>query len=323
MALLAWALHDVDARSMLGHVRRASPVWLAASVLLATLTFPLRTMRWRVILRDAAGRPFPWRPLWHATAIGFMANNLFPARVGELARAYVASRELPARFTTALASVGVERVFDGLVLLGLMALAIAAPSSPAHAGLGGAPLSRVATVASGAFLAALGLALLVAHRPAPWLRALQAVTHRTLPRRLADRVSHLALGVVEGLAVLKNPARFGAVVAWSLVLWLVNATSFVAGFLAFGLPAPPEGALLLQGVIAIGVAVPAAPSGTGVFEAATRATLVAYGVAAEQAVAYALTYHLTTFVPIVLLGLYSLSRTHVRLRELGRARAAV
>lgn len=323
VALLVWALHDVDARSLAGYVRHSDPLWLAVTVILATLTFPIRTLRWRIILRDPDGARLPWTPLWHATAIGFMANNLLPARVGELARAWVASRGLPVRFTTALASVGVERVFDGLVLLALMALAIAAPSFPAEAAPGGVALSRVATASAVLFGAALVLALLVVHRPAPWLAMLAAVSHRVLPARVADRLTHLAQGVVGGLAVLKSPTRFGAVAVWSFVLWLVNAAAFVACFRAFDLAVPSEGALLVQGVIAMGVAIPSSPSGAGVFEAATRLALVAYAVDPGRAVAYALTYHVTTFVPIVLLGLYSLARTHVGLGELRRAKAEV
>ena len=112
--LLAWALHGVDARAVLAHMRHADPLLFAAAIALATATFPLRAVRWRVILRDARGAAVPTGPLWHATAVGFMANNLLPARAGEFARAYLANRQLPVRFTTALASIAVERVFDGL-----------------------------------------------------------------------------------------------------------------------------------------------------------------------------------------------------------------
>src|SRR5204862_522728 len=83
--------------------------------------------------RALAGRPLPLAAVWDAVAIGFMANNLLPARAGEFARAWVASRNTPVRFTTALGSIGVERVFDGLTMLGLMAVAIAAPSFPRDA----------------------------------------------------------------------------------------------------------------------------------------------------------------------------------------------
>jgi hypothetical protein len=309
-------LHRIDLREVWAHTRSADRVWLLVTVILATATFPLRTIRWRLILRDVDGHRFPWLPLWHATAIGFMANNLLPARAGEVARAYVATRQLPVRFTTALASIGVERVFDGLVMLGLMAVAIAAPSFPANAHVGGRSLSALATSAAAAFGALLLVALVVVHRPAPWLSLFARVARRLLPARAAERVVHEADGLIAGLTVLKSPARFGGVVFWSLVLWLTNAAAFAACFRAFHLGVPATAALLLQGIIGFGVAVPSTPGYAGVFEAATLVTLQVYGVNASRAVSYALTYHITTFLPITLLGLWSLSRLHLRLREL-------
>jgi uncharacterized protein (TIRG00374 family) len=316
VALLAWVLQDVSPRAVIAYARGANISLLLLAVFLATATFPLRTIRWRLILRDAGGQPLPWLPLWHATAIGFMANNLLPARAGEVARAYVAGREMPVRFTTALGSVGVERVFDALIMLALMAVAIAAPSFPANTVVQGRSLSGLATAAAVIFGAILLLALVVVHRPAPWLALLGRITHRLLPTRIADRLTHWAEGIVEGLSVLKSPARFAGVVLWSLVLWGTNAAAFAVCFRAFGLPVPLEAALLLQGIIGFGVAVPSTPGFVGVFEAATRITLGIYAVDASRAVSYALTYHLTTFLPITLLGLWSLSRLHLRLGEL-------
>jgi len=309
-------LHGINAREVVEHARRADPMLLLLAVALATATFPLRTIRWRLILRDVDGHRFPWLPLWHATAIGFMANNLLPARAGEVARAYAARRQLPVRFTTALASVGVERVFDGLVMLGLMAVAIAAPSFPTHTAVSGRSVSALATTAALLFGGVLVLALVVVHRPAPWLSLLGRIARRLFPARAAERLIHWADGIVAGLVVLKSPARFAGVVLWSLVLWLVNAAAFAVCFRAFGLTLPLEAALLLQGIIGFGVAVPSTPGFVGVFEAATRVTLAVYGVDPSRAVSYALTYHLTTFLPITLLGLWSLSRLHLRLGEL-------
>jgi len=252
-------LHRIDLRQVWDDARHADALFLLAAVALATATFPLRTIRWRLILRDVDGHRFPRLPLWHATAIGFMANNLLPARAGEVARAYVATRQMPVRFTTALASIGVERVFDGLMMLALMALAIAAPSFPRHALVGGRSLSTVATTAAVLFGAVLVLALIVVHRPAPWLALLGRITSRLLPATAAARVTHWAEGIVAGLEVLKSPARFGGVVLWSLVLWLTNAAAFAVCFRAFGIHVPAEAALLLQGIIGFGVAVPSTP----------------------------------------------------------------
>src|SRR5213592_4542177 len=306
-ALLVWVLYKIDPRQVWSYAQHANFWLLLLAVVVATVTFPVRAIRWRLILRDGDGRPFPWMPLWHATTIGFMANNLLPARAGEVARAYVASRQLPVRFTTALGSIGVERVFDALVMLGLMAVAIAAPSFPAHALVRGRSLSAIAASTAALFAVLLLIALLVAHRPAPWLALFARMARRLLPAHVAERVVHGADGIVAGLAVLKSPARFAGVVLWSLVLWVKNAAAFAICFRAFGLDVPLEAALLLQGIIGFGVAVPSTPSFIGVFEAATLVTLQFYGVDSSLAVSYALTYHVTTFIPITLLGFWSLS----------------
>ena len=322
VALLAWVLHRINLREVWEYARHANSWLLLATVTLATVTFPVRAIRWRLILRDADGHRFPLLPLWHATAIGFMANNLLPARAGEFARAYVATRQLPVPFTTALASIGVERVFDALVMLGLMAVAIAAPSFPAHALVGGRSFSAVAGSAALVFGAVLLLAVLVVHRPAPWLAFFERIARRLLPAPAAGRVMQWAEGIVAGLTVLKSPTRLAGVVAWSLVLWLKNAAAFAVCFRAFGLDVPLEAALLLQGIIGFGVAVPSTPGFVGVFEAATLLTLRLYGVDSSLAVSYALTYHVTTFIPITLLGFWSLSRLHLGLRDLSAARSA-
>jgi glycosyltransferase 2 family protein len=323
IGLLAWALHGVDARALVDTVRRANPWLIVVTIALATLTFPLRAIRWRLILRGVGGSRLPLGPLWHATAIGFMANNLLPVRAGEFARAYAVRQAAGGgvRFTTALASIGVERVFDGLVLVGLLTLALVVPSFPHRATIGGTSLSALATAAAALFAGMLLVALLVVHRPGPWLALLRRVAHAVLPARHADRVTHVALGLVAGLDVLKSPARFLGVVGWSLVLWLVNAASFTVCFWAFGLSVPSEGALLLQGIIGFGVALPSSPGFVGVFEAATRATLALYGVDATRAVSYALAYHAGTFLPITLLGLASLSRMRLHLADLRTASA--
>src|SRR5438034_1138874 len=322
VAFLAWAVRGTQWSDVLAGLRAVDPLLLVLTVALATLTFPIRLIRWRVILRDERERPLPWLPLWHAVAIGFMANNLLPARAGEFARAYVASRQLPVRFTTALGSIGVERVFDALVMLGLMALAIASPSFPAHSTLLDTPLSRLAGRAALLFGAMFVVALVVVLRPTPWLALFERVTRTVLPARLAARVAGMAEGLVAGLTVLKRPGRFGAMLFWSLVLWLTNAASFAVCFRAFGLQVPIEGSLLLQGILGFAVAVPASAGFFGVFEKATQLTLQLYGISPSLALAYAVAYHVSTFLPITLLGLRSLASVHLHLGDLGRARTA-
>jgi glycosyltransferase 2 family protein len=321
-AFLAWAVRGTHWDEVLAGLKSVDLLLLLASAAIATLTFPLRTIRWQVMLRQEDGAPYPWRALWHAVAIGFMANNVLPARAGEFGRAFVVSRQVPVRFTTALASIGVERVFDALVMLALMAVAIAAPSFPAQTTVFGTPLGTLATRAALLFGAVFVVAMIVVIRPAPWLRAFERVVRWAFPARLAEKLARMAEGLVAGLEVLKRPGRFAAVLFWSLVLWLTNAASFAVCFRAFGLHVPIEGSLLLQGILGFGVALPSSPGFWGIFEKGTQLTLQIYGIGSSLALAYAVAYHLTGFIPITVLGLSSLSRVHLHLRDLRGVRPA-
>ncbi len=313
--LLWWTLHDVALPEVLRQLRQARPLPFLGAVVLATAAFPLRTIRWRYLLRRD-GVELPLVPLWHATAIGFMANNLLPARAGELARTYAARRLTGVRFTAAVGSVAVERVLDGLVLVGLLAGGIVWGGFSEGTSVAGVPLARVARVAVVLFVPALAAAFWLVHWPGPALRLARWLLERVMPRGWAARLHSILEGLLGGLDALKSPKRFALVTMWSAVIWLVSAASYGLGFIAFGLPVPASGALLLQGLIAFGVAIPSSPGFFGPFEAVTRATLALYGVPTAAAVSYAVAYHIGVFLPISVLGLWSLSRAHLHLAEL-------
>jgi uncharacterized protein (TIRG00374 family) len=129
-------------------------------------------------------------------------------------------------------------------------------------------------------------------------------------------------GLIDGLSALRAPGRLAAVAIWSVVIWAVNALSFWLAFDAFNLELPLGAALVLQGFIALGVALPSSPGFFGVFEAVTVAILELYGIGHTQAVSVAIGYHISTFIPITLLGLWSLGRANLQfksLRESGTA----
>jgi uncharacterized membrane protein YbhN (UPF0104 family) len=108
--------------------------------------------------------------------------------------------------------------------------------------------------------------------------------------------------------VLRSPARLAGVVFWSLVLWLVNALAFYLGFAAFDIPVSYVGALLLQGLLMLGISVPSTPGFFGPFEAVIVAVLALYGIPGGLAFSYAIAFHITTLLPITVLGLWSLTR---------------
>jgi uncharacterized protein (TIRG00374 family) len=306
-------LGNVEWSAVRAHIGSASLPMLAVTVAIATATFPLRLLRWRLLLRRDDGGTIPFPPMWHAVAIGFMANNVLPFRMGEIMRTLTVSRLAPVRFTAAFSSIAVERVFDGLTVVALLAVSLFTAGLPAGTAIGGVPIARLAAIAG----AMLGAALLVAVAVVAWPLAAERVIRTMVPgERLAGKLVALVEGVRHGLSVLRSPARLAAVIGWSLVLWLVNALSFYVAFRAFDIPAGFAAALLLQGVLVLGIAVPSTPGYVGLFEGAIKAVLLLFAVAPDRAVAYAVTYHVTTFVPIVLLGAWSLLSTSLSLRDL-------
>ncbi len=297
----------------MAHLRNARPGLLLVAVLLATLTFPMRLVRWRLLLRGADGGPLPIVPLWHALAIGFMANNILPFRAGELVRLIAASRLTGARFSAVLSSVAVERIFDGLTVVALLSLSLIASDLPPDAAVGGMSVRHAAQVAGALGAAALVGALLVVLFPL----AAERVVRRLLPAgALAQRIVGMIEGIRHGLSVLRSPSLLAGTIVWSLVFWLTNALSFYAAFKAFDIPVGFLGALLMQGVLVFGIAVQLTPGFLGQFEAAIVAALALYGVPRDLATSYAIAYHATTFLPIVLLGAWSLARTPVALSDL-------
>jgi uncharacterized protein (TIRG00374 family) len=292
-------------------IRAAHPLPLLLAVVLATLTFPLRLVRWRLLLPQPGGAPYAARPLWHAIALGFMANNILPLRAGELIRSYTASRLAQIRFSTVLSSVAVERIFDALTLVALLSVALVFSNLPPDLTIGGSSVAHLAKLAGIAGGIALLGGLLVLALP----RQAERLVRRLIPRpQLADRIVSVIEGVGEGLAVLHSPGRLIMVLFWSLVLWNVNALAFYVAFGAFGIAVSYWGALLVQGLLVLGISVPSTPGFFGVFEAVVVAALALFDIPRDLAFSYAISYHLTSFVPITLLGLWSLTRTPDALR---------
>jgi uncharacterized protein (TIRG00374 family) len=318
VGLLWWALRGVSITEVLRRIEGAHLAPLALAVVIATLTFPLRLIRWRLLLRDEQGRPYRVIPLWHAIALGFTANNLLPLRAGELIRAYTAARLAPARFSTVLSSVAVERIFDALAVVALLTLALLSPDLPPNLTVGGQSVAHLARAGAIAGVAGLLMAILVVAAPLTAERLVRLL----LPfPRIASRIVSVLEGVRQGLLVLRTPARLAGVVFWSLVLWLVNALGYYVAFAAFDIPVSYLGALLLQGLLILGISLPSTPGFFGPFEAVIVAVLALYGVPKDVAFSYAIAFHITSFIPITLLGLWSLARNPGAFSPRRRAKA--
>jgi uncharacterized protein (TIRG00374 family) len=320
VVFLYLAFKNIDVRRSLETARHANYLLLIASAAAATGMFPLRARRWKTIL-DPVAPDLPFGPLWRSTAIGVMVTNVVPLRAGELARPYALTRELPSvSFSTALASVAVDRVFDGIVVMVLLAIGVAAAHFPTATRIRGYSLAHAAGFVVFGALALLAAFYILVFFPRLLIRAFELVARRvspTIERRGAEMLERFSAG----LSVLRTPAHFAAVFGWTLAHWLLQPLAFWLAFLAVGVHVPFAATLIVQGVIVILVALPSAPGFFGPFELGASIALSLYGISQSVATTWALLFHVASYIPITLIGLYYSARLGLSLGDVGATAA--
>ncbi len=300
--LLAWTLRDLHLEDLGRALRGVETPWLLAGAMFYFVAVVLRTWRWGIMLHDL--HPTGFRERFIALAIGYMGNNLYPARAGELLRAYVLQRQCGVRVSATLGTIVVERVLDGLmvVFLALVALLffpLPAPLRPA--------VITGGVVFGGALLALLGLA-----RNASRLRDRLERASRCRPGFGLERVTAFLSRFLDGLMVLQRPLHALAVGGLTALIWLAEAGTYGLVMLAFPFRTSFFSLLVMTAAVNLATALPSAPGYIGAFEAPGVAVLRAFGISPDIALAYTLLLHLVLWLPITLLGLVLFLREGLR-----------
>lgn len=312
--LLWWVLREVSLTTVMHTLAQSNPWLFAIATVCATLIFPLRARRWRTIL-DPIYPKLAFGPLWRATAIGMMVNNVVPARAGEVARAYVLTRETPVPFSTSIASLAVDRVFDAIVLLLLAFLSVLDPQFPSGVRIGDVSMAHWALGGAALVGGAVVVLYALVFFPTQLIHLFELFARRLSPR-IEERGKAALLTFAEGLSVLRSPVHFAAVMGWTVAHWLMNALGWWIAMRAVGIHAPFSAALLLQAMVALGVAIPAAPGYFGVFEKVAVLGLAIYAVSPSLATSWALGFHILSFLPITIFGAIYAARLNLNLKDL-------
>lgn len=318
VAFLYFAFRNIEWARALETARHTNYFLLACSAVAATGMFPLRARRWRTIL-DPVAPKLPFGPLWRATAIGVMITNVVPLRAGELARAYALAREVKSvSFSTALASIAVDRVFDAIVTLLLFAVGLLVAGFRANLTIRGYSVGHVAMLFAIAPLVLLVALYALVFFPHTLIRLFELMARRVSPA-IEQRGSDMLRRFADGLSVLRSPRHFIAVFGWTLLHWLLQPFAFWLAFRAVGINPPIAATLIVQGVIVILVALPSLPGFFGSFEYGATIALALYGISNSDAATWALIFHVASFIPITVIGAYYSARLGLSMGDVGNA----
>jgi uncharacterized protein (TIRG00374 family) len=320
LVILALSVNPEEITTELG---QANYVYVIPAVGLYFIAVYFRSVRWQFLLSTL--RSLPVNRLYPVVIIGYMANNLLPARLGELVRSYYLAQRERVSGSSALATIAVERVYDGVALL-----AFAALSGPVLLLLGqfdsaSSTYRTTAIAITGGIVAVFLMALTVLTLATrTWFVRILDPALKAVPSPFRSKARELALRFIMGLAALNSPRKQAAVFLLSMPVWLMEGAMYLLVAYSFGIHTFFDSfwilllvMLLLTATSNLATALPASIGGIGPFEVVAQQTLVALGVGASVAAVYSGFLHVVAlWLPVNLVGLALLWKHNLSLRQL-------
>jgi uncharacterized protein (TIRG00374 family) len=310
-ALFIWlALRGLHLDEFWDVVKQANYWWLLPGVAVYFVGVWVRAWRWHYLLGPI--KKIPTKTMFPITTIGYMGNNIYPARAGEVLRAVILKRREGVPVSASLATIIVERIFDGVVMLAFVFVNLPElarlTSSSGFVG----NIQQVAVIGTGFFLGALAIFILAAMFPKTTAQVGGWFIDRVLPERLRGKVNEIMGKFLGGLASLRSPFNALMVFFTSVIIWLLETGKYWFVMHAFDFSVSFFALMLMNGIVNLATTIPSAPGYIGTFDAPGIAVLSAYGVNQAAAAGYTLVLHVALWLPITLLGGYYLAREGIK-----------
>jgi uncharacterized protein (TIRG00374 family) len=287
-------------------VRDARFIWLLPGVAVYFIGVWARAWRWHYLLRPlkkiSTGTMFP------IVTIGYMGNNIYPARAGEVLRAVVLKRHEAVPVSASLATIVVERIFDGVVMLAFVFLNLPEVANLTHDSGFIGNIQQLAIWGAGLFVGALLVFLLAAMFPQVSERIAFTIVDRIVPRRWRDGLKGFINKFISGLEALRSPRDVLMTFLISVIIWLLETGKYWFVMHAFDFQVSFFALMLMNGLVNLATTIPSAPGYIGTFDLPGIALLTAYGISKEIATGYTLVLHAALWLPITLLGAFYFTR---------------
>jgi len=294
-------------------VRKANYFWLIPGIAVYFIGMWVRAWRWHFLLRPI--KEIPTKNVFPITVIGYMGNNIYPARAGEVLRAILLRNKEGVAVSASLATIIVERIFDGVVMLGFIFVNLSELAKLTGSSGFVGNIQEVTLIGTGVFIGALGVFLLAAMFPQVTAKIGTWVIERIIPQRLRVKIIDIMNKFLDGLAALRSPFNVLMVFFTSVIIWLLETGKYWFVMHAFNFHVSFFALMLMNGIVNLATTIPSAPGYIGTFDAPGIAVLTAYGVNQATAAGYTLTLHVALWLPVTLLGVYFMAREGLKWNE--------
>jgi glycosyltransferase 2 family protein len=266
--------------------------WVPLGVAFYALGMLIRGLRCRILV--SPDTPLGLLDATSVVLLGYAANNVLPARLGELVRAGMLAERGAVPVVQALAITLLERILDAFVILGLTAIAGALVG----------PSALVTNVLSigGVIIGIGGLGFVALALLPRFFISLTSRLSMVLLPSAHDRAVRFVAAAMNGAAAFRHPASAVQVVVLSILVWLSESGLFYFVLGSVGLGLHYDWALLALGVTNLGILAPSAPGYMGTFHYFCMSALTSVGVDNGVALSYAVLVHLAFFIPVTIAG---------------------
>lgn len=305
-AFLYLALRGINPALTWQQLKSVNPALLGIAILIGSSSNVVRAVRWKVLLGYST--PVSFRHLFSSMMIGYMANNVLPARMGELVRIYLLRRTAGVSKSLSAATIVLERIIDALLLLTIVGVI--------SAFLPLTDLLRKGGMIAAVTFATAGIVLLLLAFKGKGAARQTARIGGVVSESLGRRAQQIVENFAEGLTVLRSIRQALLVLVLTLAIWTLEALAVSAVIGALNLSLPWIAALFLVVVLSLSFVLPAAPGGIGTYEFFVVAAMVPFALDSSRAVGLALVLHAIMYITTGILGLACLWSESLSLREL-------
>jgi hypothetical protein len=300
----------IDFNKILAALGEMDYRYLVLAIIFTFISYFLRAVRWQLLLLPM--KKTLMRNLFPATIIGYMANNLLPARLGEFVRAYVLGEKEKLDKSAVFASLVLDRLFDGFTVILILVITFFTVELPA-----GMEKIQHGLVVGGYVTLAFYIAVIafIIFLKKQTVRALHLTARvlKPLPARVSEKVIPVLGSFIEGLRLSARPLDVLLLISSSLVIWAFAVWSLDMVLRSFGIFLPITAPMFIMVFLVFAVMVPASPGYVGTYHAACVYGLMAFNVQMEKALSIALMVHGVNFFPVIILGVYYLWRDKLTL----------
>ena len=271
---------------------------LLVPLLVTFVSTPLRPWRWQEIFPSTMRPGFI--PCFGILSVGNMTNNLLPARGGDLLRCFlIQNKHSLSGASTALATLALEKVLDGLALLVIVLLSCCFFSPPQW-------LWKLGFLSGIVFVGALMMLVLLRYRTVWFLARVRSLFRVIRLVALGEKIAVLSEGFAEGLSAVTSPSHMTKLVLLTILVWVGDAALIWGIALVLDLSLSLPSAVFVSAVLGLGLMIPAAPGFIGTYEFFSVAALRASGIGSESALALAVVMHAWVFLATIILGFIGL-----------------